>query len=364
MSKTLSKKFYKTLLKYFYYVILAIIILYAILLMFLLYIGPITTYRVKHALKQRPQNIVVSLTTTPYRIDTIRPILESISRQTVQPNKIYVNVPWRFKRDNSEYKIPEWLKTYPGVVINRTKDYGPATKLVATLEKERDPETIIITIDDDTLYPKQIVRDLVQQYLFDNNAKHAVITGLGFNFLFFLDKDLYYTKILCPGCQSLILVGVSGVAYKRKFFANDIFTLTDNLPISCFLSDDLMLSSYLAKNNINIVKASGFAYNKITMNLFVHLESGLHEDALQKGANNVGTGSNESNYVACITELLQSADYYPYATSILARSKILSGTNEKDLLFKVLNHLYYTYYIKGIFRLVPFMLQLLVKTMY
>lgn len=362
MTKTLSNLLYKKILKYSYYIILAIIILYGVLLLSLFYIGPVTTYKVKNALKKQPQNIIVSLTTTPHRINTLRPVLESISRQTVKPNKIYVNVPWRFKRDNSEYKIPQWLKTYPGVVINRTKDYGPATKLVATLEKERDPETIIITTDDDTIYTKHVVRDLVKQYLFEDSAQNSAITGLGLNLLFFIDYDLYYKRINCPGCNSLIVVGISAVAYKRSFFKEDIFSIWDRIPLTCAISDDLIFSAYLLYNGINIIKASGVAFNPISLLLFGQLSTSFDNNALQKGAGGVGTGSNETNYVACVAELLRSAENSPYAHALLQRSKNFSILTPMQSLYEIFYNVYYLPYVTGIIRIIPFVGRLFIKT--
>lgn len=57
------------------------------------------------------------------------------------------------KEVNSETQIPGDAKMlekqFPGVVkvLPARKDFGPATKLLPTLEVETDPETIIITID-------------------------------------------------------------------------------------------------------------------------------------------------------------------------------------------------------------------------
>jgi len=38
---------------------------------------------------------------------------------------------------------------------------GPATKLIPALRAESDPETILITIDDDVFYPPSLVQELV-----------------------------------------------------------------------------------------------------------------------------------------------------------------------------------------------------------
>ena len=131
--KILLKKSIKNLL-------IIIISIYLLAIITLLYIGPLETIKTKIKLKNNPVDIVVSFTTTPYRVDKIQLVLNSIKRQSIKPNRIYVNIPWKFKRDNSDYVIPEWLKSDPNIIINRTKDYGPATKLIATLAQEHDPK--------------------------------------------------------------------------------------------------------------------------------------------------------------------------------------------------------------------------------
>jgi hypothetical protein len=43
---------------------------------------------------------------------------------------------------------------------NNNNNRGPASKLIPVLEIETDPETVIITIDDDVQYPIQFVEEL------------------------------------------------------------------------------------------------------------------------------------------------------------------------------------------------------------
>jgi hypothetical protein len=352
----------KKLLNYFYYILITIGLVYLLIAIILIYIGPITTLRVKHKLKHNPVDIVVSLTTTPYRIDTIKPVLDGIARQSIKPTRVYVNVPWRFKRDDTEYVIPAWLKAYPNIIINRTKDYGPATKLIATLEKEHDPKTIIITMDDDQVYPRYAVRDLVKQYLFDDYSENAAITGWGLNFIFFQDNDMYYRPVTLGNENSLIVIGTSVVAYKREFFKDDIFLLTDNLPKSCFLSDDLMISAYLLVNKINIIKASGIFYNPALIQLRKTLPSSSTSDALQNGANNSATGSNETNYVDCL-EFLSNNNKSNYKKAILERSKRMLFISERKMLDMLVAHVYYKYYLPGMIRTIPFLRTIIMKTM-
>ena len=45
----------------------------------------------------------VSLTTLPSRIDHIKETLYSIKKQTLQPDKIYLNLPLKFKRLKDQF---------------------------------------------------------------------------------------------------------------------------------------------------------------------------------------------------------------------------------------------------------------------
>ena len=44
---------------------------------------------------------------------------------------------------------------------------GPATKLIPTLEVETDPDTIIVVIDDDTVYPRHLLESIVDGFRID-----------------------------------------------------------------------------------------------------------------------------------------------------------------------------------------------------
>lgn len=291
-------------------------LIYLFVAVILIYIGPIRTFLVKSQIKKNPVRIVISFATTPYRIDTIKPVLDSIFKQSIKPNQVYLNIPFKSKvYDNKEYIIPTWLKHYPNVIINQiATDYGPATKLIPTLKREQDPNTIIITIDDDMVYPKHMLRDLVRWYLPGSYSSdyiaNAAITGIGQNILFvpsFDDiprYDLYVNGVVFGGDPSLMVIGMGGVAYKRKFFKEDIFSLLEGLPTSCFLSDDLMISAYLHANYIDIIKLSDVSYNPIFSELlFRSLPTSLTSDALQMDANNKGMGSTPLNYGHCLAIL-------------------------------------------------------------
>eukprot|EP00966_Prymnesium_polylepis_P003767 85778-Prymnesium_polylepis.1 len=104
--------------------------------------------------------VVLSLTTTPQRLVTLAPTLQSILSQTVTADKVYLNIPRFSRRHNREYKVPASVSALP-IEINWCEEYGPATKLIPTLQKEKEPTTVILSIDDDMLYPHGHIETLL-----------------------------------------------------------------------------------------------------------------------------------------------------------------------------------------------------------
>lgn len=202
----------------------------------------------------RNEHIVVSLTTIPQRIDLMKPMLQTILEQNVNIDAIYLNVPFRFKRDNSTYVIPEWLQNEKRVTLLRTKDYGPGTKLLGALAKAKIPENaILITLDDDIKYPNNIVLELAYKA---HKHPNKVIAICGSNPEYNSDGQIVAKKSATGLKQELnnnayatIVQGYAGVAYRRKFFNDRIFAYQD-APQECINSDDVYISFYLAQREI------------------------------------------------------------------------------------------------------------------
>lgn len=226
---------------------------------------------------------VVSFSTTPHRIDKIHKTIETVFNQTLKPEKVYISIPYVFKRDNMPYHIPEWLANDKRITILRTEDYGPATKLLGLLEQVKlDPKQMIITVDDDISYPEQTFLYLVYhaarhperaigisgvdlQYDIDGLVSQDVINGIISGF--------YYTKF------TTVLQGFASVAYRAGFFDESIFDIV-NAPRECINSDDLYLSYHLASKNI--LRQS--IWNKYMNQFMVDYNNsiGLNTDALHQ----------------------------------------------------------------------------------
>jgi hypothetical protein len=219
--------------------------------------------------------IVVSLTTIPSRVHHLQEIVTCLKKQTLQVNRIYINLPIWSERENRPYPTPS-LNDDSQVKVIRCADHGPITKLYPILDEELDPETLIITVDDDIDYIPERIALLVK---WAKNYPDSAIGGSGF----IIGNWWNFFGTICQPKNSMrvdVLEGYSGCAYRRKFFKNDIIDYT-GAPTEAFYHDDVWISGYLAARNIprivhpsnekNKEGNSGYGSEK-------HLKKGLSED--------------------------------------------------------------------------------------
>ena len=109
----------------------------------------------------RTPQIIVSLTTYGRRVsDTVYYTIISILKQTMRPDRIilWLDDSW------NDYTIPEKLKQTRdyGVEIYYYKDIKSYKKLIPTLKIAN--KDIIITVDDDVIYNKNLISSLYCSY--------------------------------------------------------------------------------------------------------------------------------------------------------------------------------------------------------
>lgn len=115
--------------------------------------------------------IIVSLTSYGRRVESTVPYaIMSILNQTYAPNKIVL---WLDNSWNIDI-IPKSLKDLMkyGVEIRFCEDIKSYKKLIPTLLAY--PKDIIITIDDDIIYSRNLIRDLIKGYQLDGNIQCSV----------------------------------------------------------------------------------------------------------------------------------------------------------------------------------------------
>ena len=190
--------------------------------------------------------VVVSLTTIPGREEQLGKTISSLLRQTRQPDAIYLWLPRdRFDGDIGGIR-------FPGVDTRAGSDQGPAMKLLPTLAVETDPETAIITVDDDVEYPAQLVDKLVTAS--GRLPDHAIgFTGWslvggtpGSPVVAHMNQDVPESAFFQP---VQVLEGTRGVLYRRRFFADDIHEHSRALEAFRY-HDDILFAGYLASRGI------------------------------------------------------------------------------------------------------------------
>ena len=97
--------------------------------------------------------VIVTLTTVPDRINTsLQATIKSLSASDYSAYEIHLNLPDTQKTTGAKYESPQWSQDYPKLkVFTGLEDIGPKTKIIPTLLRIEDPETIIITADDDKI---------------------------------------------------------------------------------------------------------------------------------------------------------------------------------------------------------------------
>lgn len=207
--------------------------------------------------------VVASLTTMPDRYFKIIETLKSLHNQTYKLDDIYLGLPSRSRRLNIEYPpIPQEISDLCTVVS--CTDFGPITKISGGILMENDPDTVIITFDDDMIYPPTMVETLMTHHktypdssigssgmLLRYSCPMCAITPNEDNFFYRISK--FYVPP--EGRRVDSIYGYPGALYVRKFFPErelleeeflNYALVDDNM----FMNDDIVISGYLSMKNI------------------------------------------------------------------------------------------------------------------
>jgi len=124
--------------------------------------------------------IYVSTTTIPQRVKSLDKSIKSLLNQSKKPDKIFINIPFKYKRFNETIKDDEIPKFDSSVVeITRCEDCGPGTKLLGSLDKF-EKNSLLILFDDDHVYENYMVEKFSYFYSkAPNNAYSFYVHPLG-----------------------------------------------------------------------------------------------------------------------------------------------------------------------------------------
>lgn len=108
-------------------------------------------------------DLIISLTSYPGRISVVHKTVESLLNQTVRPDLVVLWLaPEQFP--NKEKDLPDTLRSLigHGLTVDWYADIRSYKKLIPTLIKY--PNATIITADDDIIYPRNMVADLLDMH--------------------------------------------------------------------------------------------------------------------------------------------------------------------------------------------------------
>ena len=124
--------------------------------------------------------ICVSISTIPQRLKNLKESVESLLNQTKKPDKIFINIPYKYKRFDETIEDNQIPKFDSNIVeVTRCEDYGPGTKLLGSLDKS-EKNSLLILADDDHAYEDYMIEKFFYFYSkAPNNAYSFYVHPLG-----------------------------------------------------------------------------------------------------------------------------------------------------------------------------------------
>jgi hypothetical protein len=249
--------------------------------------------------------VYISLTSIFKNQDILLQTLQSITNQTKSPNKIFLFLSEESYLLDSGFKnkiienrnLSNFIQNNQLIEVKWVKNIGSYRKLLPLLKEKWNEDCIIITIDDDTVYDSNLIKNFVDDY----NIYKCVIGYRGFTpFFDKIDNFNYCVRARSRYISSHnFLTGKGGALYKPEFFHK-----TDNLIFdediylkTCDKHDDIWFYILRIINRVNC-----YIGNKIWM------KRDLPNNGLYVNFNS----KNNSNTIAfqrAITEIAKKTNY-------------------------------------------------------
>lgn len=249
--------------------------------------------RYKKIDKTPNSNVIVSLTTIPSRIDKIWITIESIMNQSIKPDKIIL---WLGIELFKNVSLPKEIINLQsrGLEVRFCEDLFCHTKYYYTLKENIEAD--IITIDDDIIYPKNMIKNMIKySEKFPNcivcNRAHGILVNDEGEIKKYREWE-WEVKDFKKSSHYLLQTGVSGVLYPKGSLHKEVLNKNKFMKL-CPKADDLWLKIMAYKNNTKIVIVNGVSQHFNTIN-------GTQEIALNE--NNVINGANDRQLKAILKE--------------------------------------------------------------
>jgi hypothetical protein len=195
---------------------------------------------------ERPERLVVSLTTTPRRARNLAGVLSSLLDQTEPPDRLILALP-RESRAGERYPPARDLKLPAGVDIVPCRDEGPATKLLPALELE--PDALVVAVDDDVIYPRSLLATLLREHRLRPQAAIGfrgvrLTHGVAFD-----ELDHVFATGVRAATQVDVLFGTWGYLVPPGALGPEVWRL-DAAPEALRWVDDIWFSGHMARRGV------------------------------------------------------------------------------------------------------------------
>ncbi len=177
------------------------------------------------------EKFCVSLSSIPLRFKSVKEVVNSLNQQTIKPKKIFLNIPFSYKRfpeiKNINLDILKDIKDDNFQVI-RCEDYGPGTKLLGSISLFKNFDYVIL-VDDDHCYHPRMSEIFNKYFNLDNEQAYS----------FFTVK--IYDLVMGQGADGFLINSnhLEGILdFYNKYVKNYKY---------CFLNDDFWISFFLKK---------------------------------------------------------------------------------------------------------------------
>ena len=228
--------------------------------------------------------LIVSLTSYSNKLQSVYLTVESLLNQTLKPNRIILWLDQNRYADRNNIPLSLQRQEERGLEIALCKDVRSYTKLVPALLMY--PDTIIITTDDDMIYPIDFVERLFRAYQRNPNK---VYFYRGHYILFNSDgSPRPYVDWVKKGARGSDIynmpTGVSGVIYPPHCYHEDM--LNDELFLKlCPHADDVWFKVMTYLKGTVCEKIDTFNYDKLFVPLDVDNTMSLQSINVVNGGN-------------------------------------------------------------------------------
>ncbi len=233
------------------------------------------------------KQLIVSFTTYSKRIYDVHLVIESIGQQTEKPNRLIL---WLDEDEFNVETIPNILhkQIKRGLEVRFCKNLKSYKKLVPTLKEY--PDSNIITIDDDIIYPYDMIEGMVREHkLHPNcvigNRVHRIVFDKNNNLCKYNDWE--HEVVESYPSKLHMATGVGGILYPSGSLNKECVNE------DCFLNlapnaDDIWFKAMAILNNFETKKVHD---NRDFNKRFLLIENGQD---IALGINNVIEGANDN----------------------------------------------------------------------